>query len=291
MNKNNKNIITLTSIIILIFISIILIVIFYSILDFFYINSIYKNIIVFLLTIFFGIAITKIIAKAIREYIILNGIKQEAETIAKLFSVISYSIIIIIALYLLNINITSLLISAGFLGIILGLAAQSTLGNLFSGIALISSKPFEPGDFITVQTWQYNKIPPTYSHEDYIPGYSGIVKKIGLMYTELITETKLPLYIPNGILNQALIINHYKAKGIALKFGIELNKKIPFEVVKEKIVGILKKNGVDKTSTIDLETLSESNYRIAVFIESSKANKNLFKIKSKILEKIIEMNK
>ena len=47
---------------------------------------------------------------------------------------------------------TALLASASVLSIILGLAAQSTLGNLIAGIALLFYRPFGIGDVLMMNT-------------------------------------------------------------------------------------------------------------------------------------------
>ena len=150
-NSRNRELVRLA---VLIVASAVLIVILYSLLEYLNLSNSLKSWVLSLLSLAFGIGITLLISKAIKEYVKANGVQQEAGTISMLFSIVSYTIVAIIALYLVHVNVTGLLVSAGFLGIVLGLAAQSTLGNIFSGISMIIAKPFEPGDYITVQTWQ-----------------------------------------------------------------------------------------------------------------------------------------
>jgi small-conductance mechanosensitive channel/CRP-like cAMP-binding protein len=50
----------------------------------------------------------------------------------------------------LAIDLTSLLATSAILSVVLGLALQDTLGNLFAGLSLQSERPFEVGDFIQV---------------------------------------------------------------------------------------------------------------------------------------------
>ena len=47
---------------------------------------------------------------------------------------------------------TAWLTSVGVISVVLGLAAQSTLGNLISGISLVIYRPFKLGDRIQVQS-------------------------------------------------------------------------------------------------------------------------------------------
>jgi small-conductance mechanosensitive channel/CRP-like cAMP-binding protein len=50
----------------------------------------------------------------------------------------------------LAIDLTSILATSAILSVVLGLALQDTLGNLFAGLSLQSERPFEVGDFIQV---------------------------------------------------------------------------------------------------------------------------------------------
>ena len=268
--------------------SAVLIVILYSLLEYLNLSDNLKAWILSLLTLAFGIGITLLISRAIREYVKANGVKQEAGTISTLFSIISYAIVVIIALYLVHVNVTGLLISAGFLGIVLGLAAQSTLGNIFSGVSMIIAKPFEPGDYITVQTWQYNKMPSTYPHEEFIPGYSGMVSKIGLLYTELASDVHAPLYVPNGVLNQALIINHRRTATRILRFKVEVDKRTDFGKISRIITKELRKHNAHIGSNISLEHLSGTAYGISVTANVKDNKTDPEKLKSTILREILE---
>ena len=288
MKPKNSDRRALLKVAVLIITGFILASVLYSILDFLNVENYLKSWVLALITVVFGVTITIIIAKLIKEYILLNGVKQEAGTIALLFEIISYTIVAIVALYLINVNVTGLLISAGFLGIVLGLAAQSTLGNIFSGISMIIAKPFEPGDSITVQTWQYNKLPSTYPHEEYIPGYTGTVVKIGLLYTELLDEANEPIYVPNGILNQALVINHHRASARLVRFRAELSKSVPFDVIERRIMKLLREFKADHESTVSIEHVSENTYGLLVAAYIKGDAKDARKLRSAILAEILK---
>ena len=49
-----------------------------------------------------------------------------------------------------NVNIGGLLVGAGFLGIVVGLAARQTLGSLIAGFVLMFSRPFTIGDWVEI---------------------------------------------------------------------------------------------------------------------------------------------
>jgi small-conductance mechanosensitive channel len=72
-----------------------------------------------------------------------------------LFSLVLYvtAVAFILKLHFAALSFGALLSGSALLGIILGLALQDTLGNLFSGVSLHADKPFQVGDVITVGRW------------------------------------------------------------------------------------------------------------------------------------------
>jgi small conductance mechanosensitive channel len=88
---------------------------------------------------------------------------------------------------------TAWLTSMGVLSVVLGLAAQSTLGNLISGISLVLYRPFKLGDRIQVPG-------PTGTE-------TGVVESINLGYTVLRTNDERRLVIPNNTMASTVCIN------------------------------------------------------------------------------------
>ncbi len=91
----------------------------------------------------------------------------------------------------LDVNIGVLLASIGAVSLIIGLAFQDTLGNLFSGVYLMIDPPFRQNDLIILPE---NKL------------YR--VEKVGLRMTQLYDMTNHALiYMPNNVLTRASIAN------------------------------------------------------------------------------------
>lgn len=106
--------------------------------------------------------------------------------------VIVYSgIVIILAMVLstLKVNITALLGAAGVIGIVIGIASQTSIGNVISGIFLISEKTFEIGDLIRVD----DKM--------------GTVYSIDLLSVKLKTLDNLLIRIPNQTMISTEVTN------------------------------------------------------------------------------------
>ncbi len=83
----------------------------------------------------------------------------------------------------------ALFAGAGFAGIIIGLAAQSTLANIISGISLAMFQPFRVGDIVTIQ------------------GEYGTISDLTLRHTVVTTWDNRRLIIPNSIISDESIIN------------------------------------------------------------------------------------
>ncbi len=83
----------------------------------------------------------------------------------------------------------ALFAGAGFAGIVIGFAAQSTLANIISGISLAVFHPFRVGDIVTI-------------HNEY-----GTISDLTLRHTVVVTWDNRRLIIPNSIINEEAIIN------------------------------------------------------------------------------------
>ena len=79
-----------------------------------------------------------------------------------------------------GIQTTSLIAVLGAAGLAVGLALQGTLSNLAAGIMLLIFRPFRVG------------------HKVQIGGSLGTVKELTLFWTELVTDDKVQIIVPNG---------------------------------------------------------------------------------------------
>lgn len=84
---------------------------------------------------------------------------------------------------------TSLITVLGSLGLAASLAFQDSLKNIAGGIIIMSSRPFVTGDSIEA------------------PMASGRVAEIGLVHTMVVTPDNRRVYVPNGVLASATVVN------------------------------------------------------------------------------------
>ncbi len=79
-----------------------------------------------------------------------------------------------------GIQTTSLIAILGAAGLAVGLALQGTLSNLAAGIMLLIFRPFRTG------------------HKVQVGGSVGTVTELSLFWTELVTDDKVQIIVPNG---------------------------------------------------------------------------------------------
>jgi small-conductance mechanosensitive channel len=98
-------------------------------------------------------------------------------------AVIRYSILLagtittlVITLQLFKIPIGQLVLGGALTGVVLGLAGQQSLANLFAGIVLLMARPFSVGDHIRVRSGAMGGI------------LEGTVSEIGITYVRLSTD-------------------------------------------------------------------------------------------------------
>ena len=122
----------------------------------------------------------------------------------------------VMALDNLGFNIGALIAGIGVTGIIIGLAVQNIVGDLFSSICIIFDKPFEVGDFIIVGD------------------FMGVVEYIGIKTTRLTSLGGEQLVFSNSDLIGSRIRNYKRMtkRRVVFNFGVEYGTE------EEKLKGI-----------------------------------------------------
>ena len=124
-----------------------------------------------------------------------------------------------------SIDITPYLAGAGILGLVLGMALQDSLKNVFGGVSLIMDKNFNLGDAIRLES-----------------GELGTISEIGLRSTKMLSFDREVIFVPNGQLANMRIRNFVKPDKKVRKiveFGVEYGSDP--EKVKKVVLGALKK--------------------------------------------------
>jgi small-conductance mechanosensitive channel len=100
--------------------------------------------------------------------------------------------VVIVTLTLLKLPISQLLVGGAITSIILGIAAQQALGNVFAGIVLLLSRPFVVGDRVRFRAGAFSG------------QIEGTVTEIGITYLRLETVEGM-LHLPNSQVLAAVV--------------------------------------------------------------------------------------
>jgi small conductance mechanosensitive channel len=113
-----------------------------------------------------------------------------AGTIGFLIRLVTVAATVIVAAGFAGVDLRALIVGGAFTAVIVGLAAQQTLGNLIAGTVLLTARPFRVGERVRLQG---------------APGrIEGLVSSLGLLYTTF-ADGEDRIMIPNSVvLNSAL---------------------------------------------------------------------------------------
>jgi small-conductance mechanosensitive channel len=142
---------------------------------------------------------------------------------------VGVSSIILMILNQLDIKLAALLGAAGIVGIIIGIASQSSIGNIVSGIFMISEKTFEIGDLIRVG----DKL--------------GVVYAIDLLSVKLKTQDNLLIRIPNQtmISTEVTNITRFPIRRMDIELGVAYKEDL------RKVLEVLKKIAKENPLCLD----------------------------------------
>jgi small-conductance mechanosensitive channel len=120
--------------------------------------------------------------------------------------------------------------SVSIVGIVIGIAAQSTISNIIAGVAIVISKPFGVGDFVTVR------------------GESGFVEDITFRHT-VIRLLDAHMIIPNSSITSDVVFNHSDST-IAARIDVRISYDSDLRRAKQII-----RHEAEKAAAINQQTI------------------------------------
>jgi small-conductance mechanosensitive channel len=138
--------------------------------------------------------------------VMMQRVGHTGRLLQDLLGAVIFLIAIIAALaYVLDLPVKGVLATSGALAIIVGLALQSTLSDVFSGIVLNTTKPYQLDDWISID------------------GTEGRVTDIDWRATRMQTAQGSMAVIPNSLAAKAKIINFSRPSDI---FGVSISLQL-----------------------------------------------------------------
>ncbi|MFT4503537.1 mechanosensitive ion channel domain-containing protein [Caballeronia sp. 15711] len=157
--------------------------------------------------------------------------------------------------FVLGLPVTGLVATSGALAIVLGLAIQSTLSDVFAGIVLNTTEPYHIGDWVSVD------------------GVDGKVLEMNWRATHLLTSHGNVVIVPNSVAAKAKITN--SSRPVALH-GVSVALQISPEERPASVLGALQRaiagsNMVLQTpapyALIKKASINSIEYEVTVYID------------------------
>ena len=206
----------------------------------------------------------------LRAFVVFQHSPREAKLLQDLLAGLIYLAAVFATItYVFNLPIQGLLATSGVVAIILGLALQSTLGDVFSGIVLSFSRPYRPGDWISVEG-----------------STDGRVIELNWRATYILTARRDLAILPNSTIAKSKIVNVSSPSGL---HGTAVTVQVDSQTSPSRcseVLGHAIRNSrlivATPAPTITIKTINASyaEFEIAFFVEelasTVKAQNELF---------------
>jgi small conductance mechanosensitive channel len=127
-----------------------------------------------------------------------------AGTTGFLIRLVTMLVAVFVALRVANLDPRTLALGGAFTAVVVGLAAQQTLGNLFAGTVLVSARPFRVGDRVRLQG---GPLAGT---------VEGTVTSQGLLYT-ILASGEDAIMVPNSVVLNVAVVPLREPEGVHLR--------------------------------------------------------------------------
>jgi small-conductance mechanosensitive channel/CRP-like cAMP-binding protein len=148
----------------------------------------------------------------IRSIVVFEHRRHEGKLIQDLLSALIYlAAAFAVIAYVFDLPVQGLLATSGVIAIVLGLALQSTLNDVFSGLVLSLSRPYRPGDWINIEG-----------------GTEGQVIEMNWRATHVLTPRRDLAIVPNSTIAKSKILNVSFPSSIhGITVSVQLDSRTP----------------------------------------------------------------
>ena len=248
--------------------------------------TLYVNLVVIVVA---AVVVIRFVARVLQTYVIPRASPGAGSALRLLFNVLAYLAVIFGVFEYLGINITTALVGAGFLGIVLGLAAQTVLGNMLAALSILASRPFVVGEYITVVSSSFPQQWGTYPHETEPVGFSGTVREIGLIYTVIEGPDGIPLHFANGSLMTSMLINHSRGVVRQVRARLTVPRTVPFhryhQEVGRALAGV--PDVVPGSLRLRIVSVGENSYDVVILVGIPAVDAE--EARSQVLERLLAL--
>jgi small-conductance mechanosensitive channel/CRP-like cAMP-binding protein len=150
------------------------------------------------------------LVSVLRAFVIVEHRPREGKLLQDLLASLIYlAAVFAIIAYVFDLPIQGLLATSGVVAIMLGLALQNTLGDVFAGLVLSFSRPYRPGDWISLDG-----------------GLEGRVLELNWRATHVLTGRRDLAIVPNSTIAKSKIVNVSSPSGLhGMTITVQLDAK------------------------------------------------------------------
>ena len=235
-----------------------------------------RGLVTFLLVLILGIIAIRIILAITKKNVNKSKIKGAAgDFLISAIKVTLYIIYIIALLALLGVPTTSLVAMLSAFALAISLALQNTFSNVAAGLMIVSTKPFQEGDFVD------------------IGGTTGTVETITIFNTKLVTPDNKEVFLPNNTVSTANVTNYSAKETRRLDLVFSASYDASPAKVKETILGVIAKHPEIESTPAPMVRLTEHgdsslNYVTRVWVKQKDYWNVNFDLKEEVLDAFAE---
>lgn len=235
-----------------------------------YFANLLPSLITAIIVLILGILISRLIARISSKALLKTNLDGGARSfLVSLVRILLYVVVIIMSLSVLNVPMSSIITIFGAAGLAVSLALQNCLANLCGGFIILFSKPFTAGDTIELD------------------GSIGKVDAISILYTKIKTFDGKTVFIPNGKISDAKIINYTESPERRIDLSFEISYSADYEKARLIIIDILKDDPFvldEPSSIVRMSQHKESSVVIDTLIWVK--NENYNSVRYSIIENV-----
>lgn len=209
-----------------------------------------KNILMALLVYIVGRFLIKLVRNLLEKALGHRKLDPGVRTFMQSMLNIVLNILLIISVIgALGVNTTSFAALLASAGVAIGMALSGNLQNFAGGLVILVFKPYRVGDFIEAQ------------------GVQGTVREIQIFHTILNTVDNKEVYVPNGSMSNAVVVNYNRnaTRRLDWTIGIDYGEDVKkaSDVIRE-VLAADKRVLAEPAPFIAVGALADSSVNIVV---------------------------
>ncbi|MDE5764210.1 MAG: mechanosensitive ion channel [Ruminococcus sp.] len=223
-----------------------------------YFKGLLPLLIIAVIVLIVGIMLSRLIAGLISKAMKSSNVDDAARNfLISVIKVTLYAMVIVMALSVMNVPMSSVITILGAVGLAVSLALQNCLTNLCGGFILLFSKPFSAGDTVELD------------------GTTGTVVSIGILYTKMNTFDGKTVLIPNGNVTAAKLINYTETPSRRVELSYDISYDADYNIARSLILTAVSEESMildNPAPVVRMGKHGESSISIDVLVWTENAN-------------------